>query len=73
MNKITELVNEIKNKIDIDYQYLDFDQKVDLVNQFREYLHNISPFKNEPVDFVKWVKCDEIVANDYNPKQSCAA
>ena len=64
-----ELVNEIKNKIDIEYQYLDFDQKVYLVNQFREYLHNISPFKNEPVDFVKWVKCDEIVANDYNPNK----
>lgn len=69
MNKIMELVNEIKNKIDIEYQYLDFDQKVYLVNQFREYLHNISPFKNEPVDFVKWVKCDEIVANDYNPNK----
>jgi ParB-like chromosome segregation protein Spo0J len=33
----------------------------------REALHEISPFQNEPVDFVKWVPCDQVVANDYNP------
>lgn len=37
------------------------------LNDIREELHRISPFKNEPVDFVKWVKADKVQANDYNP------
>ncbi|EPA3288318.1 IbrB-like domain-containing protein, partial [Shigella flexneri] len=27
----------------------------------------VSPFAQEPVDCVLWVKADEVVANDYNP------
>ena len=42
-------------------------EKVKLINEIRESLHDISPFKSEPVDYVKWVLCDDVVANDYNP------
>lgn len=42
-------------------------EQVDLVNQLRELIHAYSPFKNEPVDFVKWEKMEQVVANDYNP------
>ena len=42
-------------------------EKIDNINAIREELHKISPFKNEPVDFVKWVKADKVQANDYNP------
>lgn len=41
--------------------------QVDVINKLRELIHEYSPFKNEPVDFVKWVKNDTVVANDYNP------
>lgn len=44
-------------------------EQVDLVNQLREIIHQYSPFKNEPVDFVKWVPSDNVVANDYNPNK----
>lgn len=54
-----EIINSISN--------LPIDEKVDAINSLREAIHNISPFKNEPVDFVKWVKSDNIHANDYNP------
>lgn len=37
------------------------------LNHLRCVLHEISPFAQEPVDCVLWVKADEIVANDYNP------
>lgn len=40
---------------------------VDSLNAIREALHNISPFKDEPVDFVKWVKSGDVQSNDYNP------
>lgn len=46
---------------------LDLDAKVDAINTLREMLHEISPFKTEPVDFVKWVKNPLVHANDYNP------
>lgn len=41
--------------------------KVSALNDIRERLHAISPFKAEPVDYVKWVLCETVVANDYNP------
>jgi hypothetical protein len=42
-------------------------EKVDCLNYIREQLHKESPFKTEPVDFVKWVVNTEVAANDYNP------
>lgn len=45
------------------------EQKIELLNEIREFLHEISPFKNEPVDYVKWVKSDNVIANDYNPNK----
>lgn len=43
------------------------DEKVAAINEIRERLHHASPFSGEPVDFVKWVPCDSVHANDYNP------
>ncbi|HEY2023158.1 ParB/RepB/Spo0J family partition protein, partial [Paraburkholderia sp.] len=45
----------------------DLDSLVTSINAIRAALHEISPFKSEPVDFVKWVKNDSVYANDYNP------
>lgn len=41
--------------------------KIDALNEARQMLHEISPFKSEPVDFVKWVPASVVSANDYNP------
>lgn len=41
--------------------------QIDLVNELRELIHQYSPFKSEPVDFVKWVVNSDVKANDYNP------
>lgn len=40
---------------------------VDAINSMRETIHEFSPFQNEPVDFVRWVRNDLVHANDYNP------
>lgn len=42
-------------------------ERIECLNAIRLALHNISPFKNEPVDCVLWVPCDDVQANDYNP------
>jgi hypothetical protein len=60
---------EIKTKINDLLQGKDFVNKVNLINQLREHIHELSPFKNEPVDFVKWVLSDNVTANDYNPNK----
>jgi len=45
------------------------EQKVEHINAMREKIHAISPFKSEPVDFVKWVKNTSVTHNDYNPNK----
>jgi len=46
---------------------LPLDQKIDAINELRQAIHEISPFKSEPVDFVRWVKNPLVHSNDYNP------
>lgn len=43
------------------------EERVNAINELREAIHEVSPFKTEPVDFVKWVKNPLVHANDYNP------
>lgn len=43
------------------------DALVDAINCLREEISKYSPFKTEPVDFVRWVKNTDVHSNDYNP------
>ncbi len=43
------------------------DLSIDDINAIRRAVHEKSPFKNEPVDFVEWIPNDQVYANDYNP------
>ncbi|UMS25428.1 IbrB-like domain-containing protein [Escherichia coli] len=43
------------------------EETIQALNHLRRTLHAHSPFAHEPVDYVLWVKADEVVANDYNP------
>lgn len=43
------------------------DAKIELLNQARKILHEASPLKHHPVDFVQWVKSESVEANEYNP------
>lgn len=46
---------------------LPLEQKVEALNQVRALLHAVSPFCEQPVDYVAWVPADEVEGNDYNP------
>lgn len=48
-------------------------EKVEEINYIREFIHQHSPFKNEPVDFVKWIENKNVVSNDYNPNKVAPA
>lgn len=43
------------------------DERVALMNELREAISQASPFGEQPVDFVRWVKHERVHANDYNP------
>jgi ParB-like chromosome segregation protein Spo0J len=63
--KKEEIINELLNYLSV----LELPEKVDAINDIRHSIHNVSPFKNEPVDFVRWVLSDNVVSNDYNPNK----
>ena len=46
---------------------LPFEEKVQAINEVKQFLKNISPFNANPVECVQWVKADRVIANDYNP------
>lgn len=46
---------------------MDVEKRIACLNAVREKLHKVSPFKDEPVDFVRWVPNSGVTANDYNP------
>lgn len=45
------------------------EEKTAILNQVRAALHAVSPFKQHPTDFTKWVKAENVQANDYNPNK----
>ena len=59
MKEIKALIDRISSLSD--------DEKVDAINSVKLALHEISPFRSEPVDCVLWVKNTSVHANDYNP------
>ena len=46
-----------------------FDEYVEEINRMRQAIHEASPFRNEPTDFVKWIPNKIVHANDYNPNK----
>ena len=45
------------------------DERIEVINEIKLMLHEVSPMNNEPVDCVLWVPAETVVANDYNPNQ----
>jgi ParB-like chromosome segregation protein Spo0J len=60
------MVSEIETLVE-ELSSLEIDERIEAINRLREAIHKISPFSSEPVDFIRWVKADQVEANDYNP------
>lgn len=50
-----------------DLSKLSENERIKEINKLKIELHKISPFRDEPVDCVLWVKSEKVIANDYNP------
>lgn len=55
------------NEIEAFLAALPEEERIAAINDFRRTLHAYSPFRDQPVDCVLWVKNDHISPNDYNP------
>lgn len=40
---------------------------IEAINNLRQAIHEISPFNDQPIDCVLWIKNNKIAPNDYNP------
>ncbi len=67
MNLFNQSIIEKSDSIFSEIKTLDVESKIEIINQIKLMLHNISPMKAEPVDCVLWVKQEEVHGNDYNP------
>jgi len=56
IKELSELINS-----------MELHEKINALNQVKINMHEISPFKSEPVDCVLWENQTKIYANDYNP------
>lgn len=63
----TELIELTKKMVECISSVENNDEKIDLLNFVRCQLHSVSPLKHHPVDYVAWVKSDNVEANEYNP------
>lgn len=63
-NQAIDLANQIAEMI---RGASDLTEQIDIINSVREAIHTASPFRSEPIDFVRWVTTDKVTANDYNP------
>ncbi|WP_434779625.1 IbrB-like domain-containing protein [Neisseria sp. Ec49-e6-T10] len=63
MKKIEELFQPIMEQL----SKMSIEDKINTINQIKKWLHQYSPFADEPIDCVLWVKAQKIQANEYNP------
>jgi ParB-like chromosome segregation protein Spo0J len=60
-------LDDIKDAIHNHLSAMGTAERIAAINELRGVLHELSPFRSEPVDFVQWVPAEQVTANDYNP------
>lgn len=63
MGRIDDLMSELLGEL----KALSEAERIDVLNDVRKQLHEVSPFKSEPCDCILWIKQENIQANEYNP------
>jgi len=61
------MLDTIKSLIAQELEGKGVGQAVEIINDLRAFIHEYSPMKNEPCDFIRWVKIEKVSPNDYNP------
>lgn len=64
IEKMSGIISELETLPD--------EERIAVINEIKLQLHEVSPFRDEPVDCVLWVPGETVEANDYNPNQVAA-
>lgn len=65
---VNEMLESLKELLErFKYEDWEVDQRIFVENEVKDMFNRFSPFKDNPVNLVRWVKGDEVFANDYNP------
>lgn len=67
MDMLAQAIVDRMQAIVIDLQTIPVESRIEAINAIKTALHEVSPFKSEPVDCVLWVPANTVNANDYNP------
>ena len=62
------MIGEIINSLKEELVKLNDDEKIKYINLINEVMSEVGPF-NEPISRVKWVKQENVKANEYNPNK----
>ncbi len=71
MKEWTNKEYPVKGKVEELCRYIaelpDDNMKIDTLNYIRAKLHEVSPLRHHPVDFVAWETAENVEGNNYNP------
>lgn len=67
MNLLSEALVITAREAFSDLEEMPVEERIEVINALKLELHRLSPFCDEPVDCVLWVKGELVEANDYNP------
>lgn len=60
-------LDDIKDALRNTLSVMTLEERINAINELRGVLHELSPFRDEPVDYVQWIPGEQVTANDYNP------
>jgi ParB-like chromosome segregation protein Spo0J len=65
--KAKTIIEKIRKNIE-EVKELPEEERIEAVNEIRAEIKKVSPFE-DPVDLVKWVPAEQVIANEYNPNR----
>lgn len=62
------MIQTIMKELEVELLKMDTDTRIQTLNIINKKLSELSPM-NEPITYVKWVKAENVDANEYNPNK----
>lgn len=67
---MNDRIKELSRQLAAEISMLEsVDSQIETLNEVRFALHEVSPMKHHPVDWVYWEKSENVESNEYNPNK----
>lgn len=67
MEDLNETLSALTVRLLQELLLLPEEDRIDAINGVRAAIHEVSPLRHHPVDFVCWVRAEQVRGNPYNP------